>query len=198
MFTFLKPSDQQLESFLSSQIDLQPNLDQVGLTRNGGAPPSGGYNRDEAKQVLGTGEEMFECLVKLLKEWKHFDIWWLLVYPDQPEMKEGTTLVVVANHGPLWSLNACKIVYVIDEEDATHKRFGYGYATLQGHSEQGEERFLLQLEKSDNKITYEIYAFSRSNHPLVSLMYPVARAFQNTFRSDSIKTLQRHLVKAMG
>lgn len=195
MFIFLKPSKQQLEDFHKSQTRLLPNLDEVGLTRDGGAPQSGGYNCDEAKQVLGTGEKVFDFLVRRIKEWEHFDIWWLFVYPDKPEMEEGTTLVVSANHGPLWSLNACKIVYVIDEETSAHKRFGYGYATLQGHSEQGEERFLLEWNKSDDKVIYLINAYSRSNHPLVSMLYPIARFFQNKFRSDSIKTLQRHLVK---
>lgn len=185
---------------MKSQAGLEPNLQEVGLTRDDGAP-NAGYNIDEVSQVLGSGEAMFEQLVRDMKVWKHFDIWWLSLYPEKPVLEVGTPLVVAANHGPIWSLNACKIVYVIDDEildSKPRRRFGYGYATLAGHSEQGEERFLLEWDQTTDRVTYLINAFSRSNDPLVSLLYPVARFFQCKFRSDSIKALRGHLVSEIG
>ena len=40
----------------------------------------------------------------------------------------------------LWVLNACRIVYVI-EEDGPLRRFAFAYGTLPEHAESGEERF---------------------------------------------------------
>jgi uncharacterized protein (UPF0548 family) len=37
------------------------------------------------------------------------------------------------------SLNACRIVYVVEGEAANRRRYGFAYRTLDEHGEQGEE-----------------------------------------------------------
>jgi uncharacterized protein (UPF0548 family) len=95
----------------------------------------------------------------------------------------------------MWSINACRIIYVIDEQDRESRRFGFGYGTLPVHSEQGEERFLLRWDAKSDQVIYEITAFSRPNNLLVCLGWPLAVRIQNQFRLDSIATLSDSLRK---
>ena len=77
-----------------------------------------------------------------------------------------------ARHFGFWSLNACRIVYTIDEEGPV-VRFGFAYGTLPDHAEQGEERFSVEWHHEDGTVWYDILAFSRPNHPLASLRQAV-------------------------
>ena len=82
-------------------------------------------------------------------------------------------------------LNACRIVYTVDEEAATGARFGFAYGTLPGHVERGEERFLVEWHRHDDTVWYDILAFSQPKHWLVRLGYPVTRFFQKRFAQAS-------------
>jgi uncharacterized protein (UPF0548 family) len=68
------------------------------------------------------------------------------------------------------------IVYVIDEA----RRRGFGYGTLRGHPESGEEAFVVEW-RGDDSVWLEIRAFSRPAHPLLWLGYPVLRLFQEIY-----------------
>jgi uncharacterized protein (UPF0548 family) len=68
----------------------------------------------------------------------------------------------------MWSLNACRIVYVIEEEEASLlNRYGFAFGTLPGHVERGEERFSVEWHRSEDWVFYEVFAFARPAHPLV-------------------------------
>jgi uncharacterized protein (UPF0548 family) len=51
---------------------------------------------------------------------------------------------------------ACRVVYLVDE--AT--RFGFGYGTLPGHPEQGEETFIVETG-AEGGFRFKVRAFSR-------------------------------------
>lgn len=61
-------------------------------------------------------------------------------------------------HFGFCSLNACRIVYLIDN-DAGTKRFGFAYGTLEEHAERGEERFAVERHQASAKLYYDILAF---------------------------------------
>ena len=50
----------------------------------------------------------------------------------------------------LWWLNACRIVYVVDEAGPVTK-FGFAYGTLPGHAGTGEERFLVEWDRASDE-----------------------------------------------
>ena len=75
-------------------------------------------------------------------------------------------------------------VYVVDESEPNCK-FGFAYGTLPGHVESGEERFLIEWNRADNSVWYDILAFSKPNHFLTRLGYPVVRRMQKRFARDS-------------
>jgi uncharacterized protein (UPF0548 family) len=88
----------------------------------------------------------------------------------------------------VWWLNACRVVYVVDERGPV-SRFAYG--TLPGHVESGEERFLIEWDQSADAVWYDILAFSRPNHVLTRLGYPVVRRLQKRFGRDSAAAMVR-------
>jgi uncharacterized protein (UPF0548 family) len=67
-------------------------------------------------------------------------------------------------------LNACRVAYVVEEEEPV-RRFAFAYGTLPEHAESGEERFQVELLE-DDYVWYDILAFSRPNQLLARLAYP--------------------------
>jgi len=102
-------------------------------------------------------------------------------------LQTGTTVAVQARTFGFWSLNACRIVYTIND-DGPVKRFGFAYGTLPDHAERGEERFTIeQLE--DDSVWYDIYAFSRPQKAIVKFGAPLARRLQRRFGRESLSVM---------
>jgi uncharacterized protein (UPF0548 family) len=89
----------------------------------------------------------------------------------------------------LWWLNACCIVYVIDETEPV-RSFGFAYGTLAAHVERGEERFSVELH-ADGAVWYDLRAFSRPRYWPVRLTKPLARCLQRRFVRDSQAAMQQ-------
>lgn len=106
-------------------------------------------------------------------------------------MEAGTTVAVVARHYGLWSVNVSRVVYEVDDEKDGVKRYGFAYGTLPEHAERGEERFIVEWSREDDSVHYDVLAFSRPNHLLVLLGYPLARAAQRRFARDSLAAMVR-------
>jgi uncharacterized protein (UPF0548 family) len=68
----------------------------------------------------------------------------------------------------------CQVVWVRDEPDA----YGYGFGTLPGHPERGEEAFFVSRD-AEGRVWFEIRAFSRPATRYARLGGPVTRAFQD-------------------
>ncbi len=62
------------------------------------------------------------------------------ILPLKAPLEVGTTVGALARHYGFWSLNPARIAYFVEETGAV-ERFGFGYGTLLGHAECGEERF---------------------------------------------------------
>ena len=100
----------------------------------------------------------------------------------------------LARAGGLWWLNACRIVYVIDEPSPV-RRFGFAYGTLPGHVECGEERFCVE-HLADDSVWYDIRAFSRPRFWMTRLGYPLARRLQKRFAAESKAIMLRVAAEA--
>src|SRR5204862_5683672 len=83
----------------------------------------------------------------------------------------------------LWWLNACQIVYVLDEAGPV-RRFGFAYGTMEAHVEQGEERFSVELHP-DGSVWYDLRAFSRPRYWPVRIGKRIARRLQARFVRES-------------
>lgn len=150
---------------------------EVGHSRRG-APA--GYTADQHRVRLGEGRAAFARAVEALRSWTMFDLGWVSVHPAAAPLEPGTTVVIRIRHYGFWSLNACRIVYLVDDEGPV-VRFGFAYGTLPDHAERGEERFTVEWHHGDGSVWYDIHAFSRPNHPMARLGYPLARLLQKRF-----------------
>ena len=188
MFFFTRPTDAQIREFLRTRKGDLLSYSEVGATR--GTPPSG-YNIDHNRAMLGYGDETFERAKLAIHEWKMFDVANLtLCYPDTP-IEVGRDVAPLARHLGFYSLNSCRIVYVVDEPH----EFGFAYGTLTEHAEIGEERFTVEFDRESGEVWYDILAFSRPAHILVKLGYPYSRYRQKGFAAAS-KDAMRRAVRA--
>lgn len=119
-----------------------------------------------------------------------FNADWVEVHPPDAATAPGTNVAVLARVLGIWYLNACRIVYVIDEAGPT-KTYGFAYGTLHDHAERGEERFTVVWDRADDSVRYEQFAFSRPNYLLTRLNYPLARTVQKRFAKDALEAMQR-------
>ena len=191
MFLPRKPSDETIRQFISSQHDLPFSYREVGATRSEAAPAD--FTVDHNRIKLGDGESAYQRAVTALRSWQQFELGWVTIVPPHTLVEVGRTVAVQAYTFGFWSLNACRIVYVIDEQEPV-KRFGFAYGTLPNHVECGEERFTVEW-REDDSVWYDIYAFSRPQHPLVRLGFPVARKLQKRFVRASL-TVMKAAVRA--
>lgn len=181
MFSLKKPSQTEIRRFLFEQSKLDCSYSDLGMTAR---EPPAGFNVDHTRCALGTGERAFLAATEALQRWRQFKLSWLDAGPAETQIRAGEVVAILARIGILWSLNACRIVSVIDEA-GTVDRFGFAYGTLPGHAEMGEERFLIEWNHADDSVCYDILAYSRPRHPLVWLGYPFARRLQKRFARDS-------------
>lgn len=177
-----KPSAEVVDRFLATQVDLPFTYSEVGATAHD-SPPIG-YDIDRTRIKLGQGEAVYLAAAAALKRWQQFRIGWVDAWPRETAIHERAVIAIMGQAAGFWWLNACRIIYVTHETGAV-SRFGFGYGTLPGHFECGEERFLIEFNRADNSVWYDILAFSRPNHYLTRLGYPIIRRLQKRFGRDS-------------
>ena len=190
MFLFDEPSPQRISRFLEAQRDAPFSYDELGATHEGAKAPTG-YAVDHNRARLGRGRNTFERAVATLYSWKMFDVGWARLVPADAPVEVGTTVAVVAKHYGFHSLNPCRITYTIEEDEGGLVRRGFSYGTLLEHGEKGEERFTVEWRREDDSVFYDLYAFSRPNHFLAKLGYPLARRLQRRFARDSLQAMVR-------
>ncbi len=181
IFRLTAPTEDEIRRFLSKQTDSNFSYPEVGASAST-TPP--GYNLDHNRIPLGTGEETWRRAVDAIREWKMFDMPWVILHSPSAPIRIGTDVAVCVLHFGLYSLNACRIVYVINEEGPL-TRFGFAYGTLAEHAESGEERFTIEWNRNSDEVWYDILAFSRPRQIFAKLGYPLSRLLQKRFAEGS-------------
>jgi uncharacterized protein (UPF0548 family) len=186
MLCWSKPSEDLINAFISAQQKENFSCPEVGSSRQ---QVPVGYTVDHNRIKLGQGDEAFERAKSAIRQWKMCEMPWIhLCWPDTP-IETGSTVAVLVSHFGFWSMNACRIVYVV-EDNGSPERFGFAYGTLSDHAEMGEERFTVEFNRDDQTVWYDVYAFSRPRI-LARLAYPLSRALQKRFASDSLEAMQK-------
>lgn len=187
MLSFQKPTKDVVHQFLGTQASSAFTYSAVGATAN--VPPAD-FIVDRARTRLGTGHHVFETAKAALQRWDHFQLGWVEPGSAESPIVPGQVVAIAASLFGTWWLNACRIVYVVDETGPI-SRFGFAYGTLADHAESGEERFLVEWNSADDSVWYDILAFSRPQQILPWLGYPLLRWLQELFRQDSAEAMQR-------
>ena len=124
MFLLAPPPDSRIRRILQSQEHAPFTHPEVGSTAAGTAPR--GYILNHQRCELGTGAATFERAKAAVRQWRMFDLGWVRVFwPDAP-IQPGAVVAVLARVVGWWSLNVCRIVYMVDEK----RRYGFAYGTL--------------------------------------------------------------------
>jgi uncharacterized protein (UPF0548 family) len=187
MLSLRKPSAETIQGFLAAQAKLDFTYPAVGATAT--TPPLG-YVVDHTRIKLGEGEKVFAAATAGLERWEQFHLGWVEAWPSTTPIQTGQVVSVVARVFAVWLLNACRTVYVVNEQGPVY-RFGFAYGTLPEHVESGEERFTVEWHEANNSVWYDILAFSRPHHVLARLGYPYVRRLQKRFAKDSTAAMLR-------
>ncbi len=187
MLSLRKPTAEAIRRFLTEQAKHDFTYPAVRATAT--APPDW-YVVDHTRIRLGQGEAVFRAAKAALGSWRQFDLGWVEAWPRETPIRAGEVVAVVARAIGLWWLNACRIVYAVDEAGPV-ARFGFAYGTLPDHAGSGEERFLVEWDRDGGGVWYDILAFSHPRHPLARLGYPVVRRTQRRFGRESGAAMAR-------
>lgn len=194
MVSLRRPSVETIREFLTSQSKLGFTYSAVGATAS--LPPAG-YLVNHTRIKLGQGEEVFTRAKDALGRWEQFRLGWLEAWsPNRPIQTGGVVAIIVRNLG-VWWLNACRIVYVIDEPGSV-SRYGFANGTLPDHAGTGEERFLVEWDRMSGEVWYDILAFSRPHVVLTRLGYPYMRRIQRRFGRESAAAMLRAVANEAG
>ncbi|GGT04290.1 DUF1990 domain-containing protein [Planobispora rosea] len=160
----------------------------VGLThpdtdtfRAGAVPP--GYRRLRHHRMLDPGTTL-ERAAEALLTWQAQTRCGLRPVASAPRAAVGATIVLRLGPGPLWLPAPCRVVWTLEEDD----RAGFGYGTLTGHPESGEEGFLLERDAT-GRVRFTVHAYSRPGRWYVRLAGPVPVLLQNVFARAYTRSL---------
>jgi uncharacterized protein (UPF0548 family) len=185
VFLLHAPSTKDIERFLAASRELQLSYDPVGLVSQAPA----GFRVDEQTTIIGSGEAAFQRATTALARWRHFDLGWVEMFPKQAAVAPGSVVAVAVRHLGFWSLNGCRVVYLVGAPGET--TYGFAYGTLTNHAESGEEIFQVSFRPESGDVLYLIRAVSRPRAALARLGYPFTRSLQAKFRRDSARALRR-------
>lgn len=192
MFRLTKPNEQEIERLLETARDApvsSPNL----LTLAGGpvGTPPRGFVHDLSRTEIGRGEHAFAIAREAFQKWEQFNLGWVRIANPYPRIIPGTLVAVEAHTAGLWSINFSRVLEVVDSPT----RFGFLYATTALHIEEGQERFVLEIDRESKAVFYLIEAISRPRHVLARIGYPISRAMQHRFQRDSIVRMKGCVVE---
>ena len=194
MWSFRPLAADALRAFLARQEGEPFSYAEVGASRDNASAPSG-YNIDHNRVRLGQGGAAYAAACAALKAWVMFPAPWTTILPVAAPIHEGVVVAMQARAFGVWWLNACRIVYVIDET-APVQRFGFAYGTLLAHAERGEERFSVELH-ADGAVWYDLRALSQPRYWPARLAKPLARRLQRRFVRDSQTAMQRAVTEGV-
>ncbi|MGI5247296.1 DUF1990 family protein [Dactylosporangium sp. CA-139066] len=143
---------------------------EVGATLDGPLPA--GYLHVTRRVRVGSGPAAFRVAADALAQWRPQRGAGLQVRTKAERPALGVDFATGIGFGPLRLWQPCRIVWVVDEPG----RYGFGFGTLPGHVETGEEAFLLSTDADD--VWFEVRAFSRPAKWWVKLGAPLARLVQ--------------------
>ncbi|MDA1166573.1 MAG: DUF1990 domain-containing protein [Planctomycetota bacterium] len=176
MKSFRRPTSNAVLDWLEMLRTAHPTYDM----RSSDVLP--GFYEDHSRIKLGTGREIYESACQAIRTWRMFPAPMTRLVPALPPIVDGIVVSVLFRAGPLWTVNPCRIVDVIDQRLSGSDSFGFSYVTLPGHIECGHELFLVERDHADDSVYYSIRACSRPRWWPVWLVLPYARQQQRKFR----------------
>ncbi len=155
---------------------------EVGATREGPLPA--GYRHLYHRVPLPAGA--FRTAGQAVTTWRMHRAAGFAVEAPAPRAAPGVTLRVGLGAGRLRLWVPCEVVWARDDDE----RIGFGYGTLPGHPECGEEAFEVSRD-SDGSVWFTVRAFSRPGRWYTRAGGPIVPAFQLAYARRCARTLLR-------
>jgi uncharacterized protein (UPF0548 family) len=197
MFCLRRPDEHRIRDYLAEQAERNFSYTPVGCTQDSATRERlRGWSVDHHRVVLGTGAEAFRRAKAAITAWRMFPPEITAVF-DRNVPCAGLNVAVLfdAKPLPLCLLMPARIVYAAEDsitwDGQRIDRFGFAYGTLPDHPERGEERFLVEWNRDDDRVHYDLLAVSQARHWLARLAYPYTRWQQARFRQLSGLAMQR-------
>jgi uncharacterized protein (UPF0548 family) len=153
---------------------------EAGATRYEPLPER--YNHLHFRMLIGEGADVFARAGEAIVTFAMHRATGAQVRTEADRAAPGVRLTV--GLGPLSV--PCEVVYTVQEPNQT----GFGYGTLPGHLERGEESFLVERD-ADGRVWFRVTAFSLPARWPAVLAGPVAEIFQRLYARICGRALKR-------
>ncbi|MGW2058434.1 DUF1990 family protein [Streptomyces sp. NPDC001840] len=160
------------------------SYEETGATRLGPLPD--GYHHLHHRTRIGRGRPVFDTAGAAVTTWALHRRSGVRVRAGSPWAEPGTAVEVSAGLGPLRLRAPCRVVWTAYEKDRT----GFGYGTVAGHPECGEESFVVEL-REDGSVWFTVMAFSRPARWYTRLAGPLVPVLQLGYARWLGRTLRR-------
>ncbi|MFF7340956.1 DUF1990 family protein [Streptomyces sp. NPDC008163] len=157
---------------------------ETGATRLGPLPD--GYNHLHYRTPVGRGRADFEAAGAAITEFRMHRGSGVRVEASAPRADTGTAVRVAVQAGPLRLAAPCRVIWA----EYGPGRIGFGYGTLTGHPERGEECFVAELA-DDGTVSFTVMAFSRPARWYSRLGGPLVPPLQRWYARRLGRTLRR-------
>jgi uncharacterized protein (UPF0548 family) len=155
---------------------------EVGATRSGVLPS--GYHHLRRRMPLG--RDVFGAAGAAVLTWRMHRAVGLRIEATAERAAPGVTVVSGLGVGPVRLSAPCEVVWAVDDD----RRAGFGYGTLPGHPERGEEAFLVERD-DDGGVWLTVTAFSRPARWYSRAAGPLVVAFQHAYARRCGAVLRR-------
>ena len=197
MIFFAKPDRATLEKVLRSHENLPFSYPEVGLTLDSKVEEFPELRRRyrllHKRTYLGKGDICFERAKQAIFKWRMFDLDWLQFCCWDMSVHEGGTVAILGRTLGVWWFNPCRIISLIDHEGPV-ERFGFTYGTLSSNSVSGEERILVEWDRRDDTVHYDLLSFSRPNQWTSRISFFYLRYLQERFGRESGQVVRRYVL----
>jgi uncharacterized protein (UPF0548 family) len=179
MWSLSRPTPEYLDTLLARVAGLPLSYPEEGMSRGSSTPA--GYGREAHEVDLAID---FDRAREALVTFATHRLPYLFVHPGNARATIGKDVIVCARLGVVWSINPCRVVYVDESAD----RCTYGYGTLPGHAEHGEESFTVE-RLPGGKVRANTVAYAKPQDLLARIGAPVAHQVQRRIKVDYMRAL---------
>ncbi|MFB9238038.1 DUF1990 family protein [Plantactinospora siamensis] len=160
---------------------------EVGATEpavTGHGPLPAGYRHLRHRAELDPAA--FAAAGAAVLSWRMHRAMGIRITASAPRAAAGVTVVVGLGVGPVRLSAPCRVVWAVDDD----RRAGFGYGTLPGHPERGEEAFCVERDDA-GRVWFTVAAFSRPDRWFTRAAGPLVVAFQHGYARRCAAALRR-------
>ncbi|MCG7528443.1 DUF1990 domain-containing protein [Streptomyces sp. OfavH-34-F] len=157
---------------------------ETGATRSGALPA--GYHHLRHRAAIGHGRADLETAGAAITGFRMHRESGAGIEASTARAEEGTAVRVSVGVGPLRLSAPCRVIWTVYGPE----RIGFGYGTLPGHPECGEECFVAELA-DDGTVSFAVTAFSRPARWYARLGGPLVPVLQRWYARRLGRTLRR-------